>query len=204
VKLLGRMREKAKKLSVFALSLSLCLLALEVAVRFVKPQRLIKEPKGLYEVSPTLGYKLAPHYDGEWNTVEYSTRVRTNSMGQRDYEYGEKAGFRLLGLGDSFTFGAGVGLEDTYLKVLERLLASESGRKIQVINAGVDGYGPEHYLRFLNESGLSLRPDLVTVAFYVANDVHDQIEHKWYVTDGHLYSKKKQSEFKIFNTLSRE
>lgn len=156
------------------------------------PQRLVIEPRNLYEINSTLGYKMRPHFDGEWRTLEYSTQIRTNAIGLRDLEIGPKPSntFRILALGDSFTFSAGTELEDTYAKVLERLLAQSSMMKFEVINAGVEGYGPEHYLEYFKDVGVSLQPDVLTIGFYVANDLHDRISHKHYIHDGLLHSRK--------------
>ena len=173
----------------------------EVAVRLALPQRLVIEPRNLYEINPGLGYRMRPHFEGQWRTVEYSTSIRTNAIGLRDYEIGEKeaTAFRILVLGDSFTFSAGTELVDTYAKVLERSLREVSQRKVEVINAGVEGYGPEHYLQFLKETSLAVEPDLVIVGFYVANDVSDRISRNHYIHDGYLRSK--QSRFSLKHSV---
>lgn len=72
--------------------------------------------------------------------------VMINAEGLRDYEYDYQrpAGVtRILALGDSVTFGWGVKLEDTYPKVLERLLnGGESRDRYEVLNCGVGNYTP--------------------------------------------------------------
>lgn len=168
------------------------LLLLEAGVRTLAPQRLVSEPRYFYQVSPTLGYKPVGNYEGVWTTVEFSTPIQTNSLGFRGDELSPKAPgiFRALGLGDSFTFGAAAPLEQTYLKVLERRLNEGEPGAFQVVNAGVEGYGPQHYLQYLKESGLALAPDLVTIGFYVGNDVTDRIKYTWYIHEGLLYSHK--------------
>lgn len=176
-------------LLVLSLGVFVGLVAFELLVRLLVPQRLVVGARYLYEESPTLGFALSKNYEGTWSTVEYSTSIRTNSMGLRDREFGEKQDgtFRILGLGDSFTFSAGVSLEQTYLKVLEQSLQDLSTRKVEVVNAGVSGYGPEHYLQYLKETIETLKPDLVTVGFYVGNDVEDRILSDYYVKSGWLY-----------------
>lgn len=71
---------------------------------------------------------------------------------------------RFLFVGDSFTYGTGVNLSDSFPKQFENVINSEKKDKIvQVINAGVPGYGlilEDLYLRF---KGINLKPDVVVV-----------------------------------------
>lgn len=98
--------------------------------------------------------------------------VRIDSRGYRgrEYPWDAAAGFRVLGLGDSFAFGFGVEEADTYLARLERALAD---RRVEVINAGLAGMGPGNEARLLAVDGPGLRPDLVLVGFFVGNDFMD-------------------------------
>lgn len=191
-----RIPKAVQTLLLLLTSVVVVLVGSELVVRLFIPQRLVVGSRYLYEVSPTLGYTLAKNYGGVWDTVEYSTRIQTNSRGLRDHEVGKKGGktLRILGLGDSFTFGAGVKLEDSYLKVLERALQRPplGQSEVEVINAGVSGYGPEHHLQFLKENMSSLEPDVVTIGFYVGNDVDDRIAKNFYLEDGWLYQQRKR------------
>lgn len=95
--------------------------------------------------------------------------IEHNSLGFRDEEFpiqkppGE---FRVLALGDSFTWGSGVRAEDAWPQVLERGLAA-AGRKAQVINCGfaAGSYSPAGYDTWMVSDGLLLQPDLVVVGF---------------------------------------
>jgi lysophospholipase L1-like esterase len=69
--------------------------------------------------------------------------------------------FRILAIGDSCTFGTAFGEAYPYPRVMESELR-RSGRDVEVINAGVEGYGPENVLKRLEEFK-ALRPELVTV-----------------------------------------
>jgi lysophospholipase L1-like esterase len=72
--------------------------------------------------------------------------------------------------------GQGVSLNDTYVKVLEGLLAEQNlDKRIEVINGGTAGYGVWQELALLEEKGLSLEPDLVVFQACPANDVHDAL-----------------------------
>ena len=76
---------------------------------------------------------------------------------------------RLLGLGDSFTFGVGVGEEHTFLRRLEGRLAGQ--RPIEVLNAGTQGYNTRDQQVTLENRWLTLAPDIVLVIFYL-NDIY--------------------------------
>lgn len=150
------------------------LLVLEGAVRLAMPQDLaffdgsaIKRPS----IRPGLRQELipggfAPHYVG--------VPVSVNRLGLRDRELAvpkPPGTVRLLGVGDSVTFGYGVPLEDTYLKVLEARLREGGGAaRYEVVNAGVEECGLDAYLDAVRTLAPVLEPDLVLVGI-VLNDI---------------------------------
>jgi len=108
---------------------------------------------------------------------EFDIDFKHNSLGFRDVEHSiEKPDgvFRILGLGDSFTYGAGVLFEDTYLYKLEKLLNARSGDhpRVEIIKAGIPRFYPETERLLLEHYGLKFRPDLVIIGF-VRNDLID-------------------------------
>jgi len=113
------------------------------------------DPRGYFDPGPSLTY-------------------RVNSLGFRGEETVRKkpAGtFRVVGLGDSFTFGTGVRRQDTYLSVLERQLREgDSNGSYEVLNLGVMGYNTPDELQMLRHRGLAYQPDLVVLGFFL-NDV---------------------------------
>ena len=104
--------------------------------------------------------------------------VQTNAAGQRGGEYLRQKSpglFRIVALGDSFTFGAGVDFDGTYPKILQDLLnqgGAAAGAPCEVLNFGVEGYNTSQELAYLQEQGLALDPDLILIE-YVFNDVED-------------------------------
>jgi hypothetical protein len=70
-------------------------------------------------------------------------------------------------LGDSITFGTGVGDEQTF----SHLLDARPG--LEVLNLGVDGYGTDQALIRLEREGLAYRPRVVVLNFCVRNDFFD-------------------------------
>lgn len=100
----------------------------------------------------------------------------TNSFGLRSPEVAvpKPAGvFRVLLLGDSFTFGYGAREDDVFARQLERLLRERHpGRSIEVVNAGVISYCPLlEYLQYRNHL-TGLDADVVILNFDMS-DVQD-------------------------------
>jgi len=113
---------------------------------------------------PDLRYQLAPDRDELFKMA----RLRTNSQGLRDREYPfgkPPATLRIAVVGDSFTMGSGVALEDVYHSVLERLLSSDpGGRACECINFGVGGYSIPDYTAVVRHLVPRYDPDLILVA----------------------------------------
>ena len=59
-------------------------------------------------------------------------------------------------------------------------LRSEPAKRIEVINAGVSGWGTDDELRYLTEYGLKYQPDLVVVAMTLHNDISDNLRQDWH------------------------
>ena len=93
---------------------------------------------------------------------------RINSLGFRGPEARlEKppGTFRILGLGDSFTFGTGVREEDTFLAVLRERLARRGA--FEVWNLGIMGYGTREEVALLRLVGSDYAPDLVVITLFL-------------------------------------
>lgn len=104
-------------------------------------------------------------------------RVVTNSQGLRndkDFKLPKPANiFRILAVGDSFTYGPYVPNQLTYPEYLDNYL-HEKNVNSEVINAGVSGYTLEDELSYVSEKGIKLEPDLIIVGVY-QNDVTDYL-----------------------------
>jgi hypothetical protein len=148
---------------------------LEVGVRFL---HLL--PDRFWEPDPLLGARLTPGKSGWWTQEEreFVIPIRINSHGLRDveHEYAKPAGvYRVLVLGDSFIEAMHVPLEATFGRRLESELA-KSGRRVEVVSAGVSGYGTAGAVLFFEREGVRYDPDLVLLAFYPGNDVGNNDE----------------------------
>ncbi len=109
------------------------------------------------------------------NTSEFKTDVRINLANLRGAEIPEKreGEYRILCIGDSFTFGLGVNEEDSYPAVLEKALRPFFP-SVTVINGSYGRAAKEEY-DFLAQTGLNLKPDLVIIQVYVGNDFYDNL-----------------------------
>ena len=95
--------------------------------------------------------------------------VSVNSRGFRgpEFETAKAPGaFRIVCIGDSWTFGANVDQSGAYPHRLEGLLRSEyPAGDVEVLNLGVMGYSSYQGLELLQTEGLPLEPDLVIIGF---------------------------------------
>ncbi len=151
-----------------------CLAAGEGAVRLFAPQIGGRSQQEVFfEYHPVLGWRFIP---GKTDTLvskhEYENRITINREGLRDRDYPLKKApgtRRILFLGDSFTAGLGVKDAEVFTEILEEAL----GPRFEVINAGVNGYGPTQEYLFLKTRLIHYRPDLVIMVFYIGNDFDD-------------------------------
>jgi len=173
----SRLQRALLNLVLLATSSLVALALAEVGVRWLVPQRL-DYSRPLYQADDVLVFRMRPGLDGENSQFEFVVHERTNRLGLRDRELGPKpqGGLRVLALGDSYTFGNGVELEETYSKQLEERLRGSLARSVEVINSGVPAWSLLQELRFLQHQGLALHPDVVLLGFYVGNDLVDSYE----------------------------
>jgi lysophospholipase L1-like esterase len=113
--------------------------------------------------NPLIGHQHRPGSRAHLMGVD----VAINSKGLRDREipYERTPGtLRILMLGDSFTEGWGVALDDTFAKRLERLYAAK-GVKAEVINAGVGNYNTVMEVNAFLDEGRKYDPDIIVLNF---------------------------------------
>jgi len=161
-------------------SMGVALALAEIFVRLVAPQ-----PTGL---SHQDRYGLAMHWPGITRYLpQYGHDVTFNSVGMRDREHDlEKPPgvFRILLLGDSFMEALQVPFDSSFPALLERGLAERTGKRVEVVSAGVSGWGTDDELRYLTQYGLRYQPDLVLVAMTLHNDISDNLRQEWHTLRG--------------------
>ncbi|OHB73803.1 MAG: hypothetical protein A2V70_10180 [Planctomycetes bacterium RBG_13_63_9] len=122
--------------------------------------------------SPTAGLLFPPNQSVDYATSEYEITVRTNSLGIRDREIDvtEDKSYRILAIGDSFTYGWGVENDEAWPKIAEDRLRA-AGCNVQILNLGSPGASPRDYCELTRQSIPLLKPDLVIVAVLQGNDL---------------------------------
>jgi len=152
----------------------------EIVVRVAAPQ-----PTGL---SHQDRYGLAMHWPGITRYLpQYGHEVTFNAVGMRDREHAvqKPAGvFRVLLLGDSFMEALQVPFDSSFPALLERGLSERTGKRVEVVSAGVSGWGTDDELRYLTQYGLQYQPDLVLVAMTLHNDISDNLRQQWHTVRG--------------------
>lgn len=157
---------------ILLLSVSIfCFLILELTLSIVWDSPKYGYPQGLHIPDETKGFKYKPNFSGNFPGEMFSDiKININSKGLRDYEHSYKKNkkLRILGLGDSVTFGSGVSLEDTYLYELESKLNSNNF-SVEIIKAGVNSYEFDQQYTYYFEEGHLYNPDIVMMGI-VLND----------------------------------
>ncbi len=124
----------------------------------------------------TVHHAMRPMYEGPGDPREKEERpITTNSLGLRDVEPAlpkPDGVYRVLFLGDSFTFGWKVMRDESFVRVCASMLGLDDGRVLDVVNGGVASYCPLlSYLQFRHHLHV-LEPDLVVINFDMS-DVQD-------------------------------
>ncbi len=159
-----------------AIALVLAEIAMRAVSRFHAPVRYLVTAGDAPEqpVFPTLEAYLAsrpdvvPHRDflNYWN----------NAFGLHDIEFvapKPRGRFRIMALGDSFTYGLVSYPDAVMTRVEEALRARCSGTDLDLLNFGIGGTGVWDYKLLFELAGPTFDPDLVVVNLYLGNDGPD-------------------------------
>ena len=167
------MRRIAISLAVVAASVALALAIGELALRALGYSAPI-----WYQPDHSLGWTLRPGVAG-WFTREGRAWVQVNGAGRRDRDVPldkPEDVYRIAVLGDSYSEAMQVEREQAYWALLPAHLAAcgfAPGRRIEVLNFGVSGYGTAQAYVALQTRAIRYRPDLVLLQFTNGNDVKD-------------------------------
>lgn len=179
----------AVRVTAILLGLLLPLLVLEVALRTFGPFLPGNYDTGaIVRRHPTLGHFHTPSYRGWVKTNQFTVQLDVNPMGLRDprQSYSKPPGtFRVLALGDSYVEASQVQAPETAAARLEALLGQATSNPVEVINAGVFGYGTAQELILLDEEGVKYQPDLVVLFFCHCNDIANN-NYRLELIDGDL------------------
>jgi|SRR5215469_348846 len=165
---LSAMRRYAGRFALVVASTLLGLVILEVCVRVLMPQNPeFYDSSKIIRLSSTVP-RLPENIPNGRNESYVGVPIRINSLGLRGPEISipkEPHTVRIVGVGDSITFGYGIAQENTFLSLLQTKLnqSSDQGQRYEVVNAGVEGTGLDYYFHFLKTEAPKLQPDIVLV-----------------------------------------
>jgi hypothetical protein len=138
-----KFRERLAPVVISLVSICATVMLLEIAIRIIKPQDIgfwdSHSIRRLQNTPPHFVENI-PHARADL----FGVQVSINSYGLREDEISVPKPphtFRLLAVGDSITFGYGVPVEETYVKVLEKRLNENAPVTIryEVLNGGTVG-----------------------------------------------------------------
>jgi hypothetical protein len=143
---------------------------LEVALRATEYSKPI-----LYRADPQLGWSLRPGARGLYND-EGMSRIRISPAGMRDRTHPlakPEDVYRVAVLGDSHAEAMQVDFKDTFWWQLEERLEQcrlRPGKRVEVMNFGVRGYGLSQALAVLESRAMRYAPDLVLLTMSNADE----------------------------------
>lgn len=127
----------------------------------------------------TVHHAMRPGYQGPGNLGE-DQEIQTNSFGLRGPEPAVPKPhdvFRILFLGDSFTYGWNVKPKDRFSEKLQSRLEAPTGKRFETVNAGLISYCPLlSYLQYKHHLHI-LEPDLLVLSFDMS-DLQDHQDYK--------------------------
>ena len=123
------------------------------------------------EPHPLFGWHNRPGLAGTYGGDEFVTFVTINADGQRGPSHpmaripGKR---RIAVLGDSQTWGDGVGDDETYVARLD-------GGDVEMLSFATPGWGTDQQLLVLDEEAARWSPDVVVLALFIGNDLNDNM-----------------------------
>lgn len=120
----------------------------------------------------TAGLLFPPNVSALYEAYEFSHISEINNLGIRgsDTTVEKRHAKRIVAIGDSGTYGWGVPIEETWVKILEENLRAR-GHDVEVLNLGCPGFGPRLYARTAEEAVPLLKPDLILLDIHPRDDL---------------------------------
>jgi len=116
-------------------------------------------PKGLFKTTESHRRVLNPGHQVLATTSDFSVLYSINQKGTRgpEYSYSRIRGkYRIVAMGDSFTFGEGIPYGSRFTDIVEKRIDH-----IEIVNMGVPGYGVDESLVLFSTEGIKYQPDEV-------------------------------------------
>ena len=159
------------------ISLVLSLATAEAALRILGiGAPVVREGSGgftFFTHHPRLGWDLVPGARDRLKTPEMDVEIRITEQGLRSHRLlsptPDPGVRRIVVIGDSFSFGHGVEVEEAWPARLEGLLGKKLSVPVEVANLSVTGYGTDQQLLRFEDRGIDLKPDAVILGLFVGN-----------------------------------
>ena len=103
---------------------------------------------------------------------------RSNDQGYRGPALRNESDLRVVVYGDSNIQAEFSHLKDTYAFQLQENLKRRTGRTVEVINAGVIGFGPDQSVLRMAAELATLKPDVVILNVFADNDFGDIVRNR--------------------------
>lgn len=152
------------------------LLLIEGGIRVVMPHpfygnMIVPDEKAGFKAKPgTVGRSTNP-------AAGFDVELRINREGFRDRDFSvQKAAntLRIAFLGDSFTYAEQVEEPETFVRIMEGLLNTDSkrfaGRKVECMNFAISGYDTQQHVLCYEYYVRKYKPDIVVLEMFPHND----------------------------------
>jgi lysophospholipase L1-like esterase len=169
--------------ALLAVSLAMSAAAVEVFLRFQYPVGAV-----INETDDRLLFKLIPGSRQRYVPLPgngASVLVKINARGYRGDAFVEpRRGTRVAVYGDSFVQGHYSAQHETFVARLQgELRVRRQDPALEVVNAGVAGYGPDQAARRMEDEVDTLAPDAVVLCLFVGNDFGDLARNRLFRLD---------------------
>jgi len=166
----------------------------EVSLRILYPEKVLEiaeERRTIqslaYEHHPEYLIALKPNITKTFKRDDVNggdeIRWKTNSSSYRGRELAPHPKVRVVVYGDSNVQARFSHLEHTFPYRLEVYLEKLTETDVEVINAGVVGYGPDQSLLRFSQEVDTLNPDIVVFHLFADNDFGDPLRNRLYELD---------------------
>ena len=125
-----------------------------------------------FQYDPVCSWRNMPGAEGDFRMVDSVSHVKINSHGLRsdkNYPYAKGNKPRIAIMGDSYTWGFGVNNGKTFSDILEK----DYQGQVEVLNAGVCGYGTDQELLLYENEIRKYHPDVVIVVMNLTDILYD-------------------------------
>jgi len=153
-------------------SLSVSLLLGEGLVRLLAPQSLILLRPDIWSPAETIGWRHQALANTQVNMGEREVHFITDEQGFRIGSTPQSPGdLTLVALGDSYVSALQVEYEETMTELLANRLSARSGKRVRILNTGVEGWDPNQYRIEAKRILENRHVDGFLVYVYLGNDI---------------------------------